>query len=418
MRENDVQKSWTNSIIEKIISGADMHEINEEAMKHLMLTNPNGKMYKYRAFNKYALENLKGGTLFCASPSSFNDPFDCKFGISIQASVEESFDREISDMEQCTEDIRRLLYEDSNSEIESVQIKTLLKNKQFVELIKEIRESAETEEQMEEILYNNLQTVFDVGVSLLPECSVMKEHVEKGRKISADLLATLTMEQKKELLHGKANMLDYLKNIGVKGDVDEISAMIQLDKKYNPNNIANANEANRIINELEQTIVKNINSTYFVGSLCTDYKNRLMWSHYANSHKGFCIEYDFNVKCKERDELLMLPVAYTKERTKLPWSLTKLDEKEMIKLMLTRTVQALLTKDDAWSYENEWRVIRSNIKKPENIKMPPISCIYVGALCNNRNRAILCNIAKKLNIPIKQMRIDRGDYELRVSDIE
>lgn len=415
MRENE-RMNWTNYIIEKIVNGTNMHDINDEAMKHLMLTNPNGKLYKYRAFNKYAIENLTNGTLFCASPSSFNDPFDCKFGISIQATVEEALDRERGDMEQYIEGINRLILEYSNNDLDRVESRNEFPKEKFVKLVNELKERAETEEQMEEILLNNLDTVIEVAEALLPESSILKNHLESTKDINSDLMATLTMEQKKELLHGKANMLDYLKNIGVKGDVDEISALIQLDQKYNPNNKENATAANRIINEMEQKIAENINSTYFVGSLCTDYKNRLMWSHYANSHKGFCIEYDFNVECKERDELLMLPVAYTKERTKLPWSLAKLDETEMVKLMLTRTVQALLTKDDAWSYEREWRVIRSHIKSPENVKMPPVSCIYVGALCNNRNRAILRNIAKKLDIPIKQMIIDRGDYELRVVD--
>lgn len=42
------------------------------------------------------------------------------------------------------------------------------------------------------------------------------------------------------------------------------------------------------------------------------YDSMLMWSHYAQNHTGFCIEYDF----KESDMLCkqLYPVIYTKDR--------------------------------------------------------------------------------------------------------
>ncbi len=32
-----------------------------------------------------------------------------------------------------------------------------------------------------------------------------------------------------------------------------------------------------------------------VYSLSKDYKNELLWAYYADSHKGFCIEYDYDI---------------------------------------------------------------------------------------------------------------------------
>lgn len=418
MSKNERGTDWTNVIIEKIVSGTDMHEINEEAMKHLRVVNPSGKLYKYRAFNKYALNNLIEGTLFCASPNSFNDPFDCRFGIGIQNAVEEVLEREMCRDDEIIEVIGRMLNGETSIDLENDKISSIFNNEQFMRVINEFKESAGTDDEMEEILIHNFESVIGILRAFIPEDSVMKKYLDKGKEISSDLISTLSDEQKREMLQGKYKMLECLKNLGVKGDVDEISALVQIDQIYNPENNERANEVNNIVDNMEQKIVENINNTYFIGSLCTDYKNRLMWSHYANSHKGFCIEYDFSEKCDESNQLLLLPVVYSRERTSLPWSMTQIEETEMYNLALTRTLQALLTKDDAWSYEKEWRVILSGTEKPGNVKMPPISCIYVGALCNGRNRAVLRNIAKKLNVPIKQMKIDRGDYELRTSDIE
>ena len=42
-------------------------------------------------------------------------------------------------------------------------------------------------------------------------------------------------------------------------------------------------------------------------------KNNLMWSHYANSHTGFCIEYDLRKMDKESQFLHALyPIIYSK----------------------------------------------------------------------------------------------------------
>ena len=49
--------------------------------------------------------------------------------------------------------------------------------------------------------------------------------------------------------------------------------------------------------------------------------------------------------------------------------------------------------------------------------MPPISCIYLGANIENDNKIKIMNIAKKFNIPVKQMTIDRGKYALHAKDI-
>ena len=138
-----------------------------------------------------------------------------------------------------------------------------------------------------------------------------------------------------------------------------------------------------------------------------------MWSHYADSHTGFCIEYDFNNIKWENLLVYPLPVLYSKERPLIPyynWG-GKDIEKAKKDLMI-----GLLTKDIVWSYENEWRFIISKQDKTELV-MPPISCIYLGANIENDNKIKIMNIAKKFNIPVKQMTIDRGKYALHAKDI-
>lgn len=82
----------------------------------------------------------------------------------------------------------------------------------------------------------------------------------------------------------------------------------------------------------------------------------LMWSHYARSHQGFVIEFreedDFFTKgASAEPDPLEIPqaVAYTKTRVVI-------DAAKPADRAALRT--ALLTKADAWGYEQEWRMVR------------------------------------------------------------
>ena len=66
--------------------------------------------------------------------------------------------------------------------------------------------------------------------------------------------------------------------------------------------------------------------------------------------------------------------------------------------------------------EDDTSSISGFINGIENIKMPPISCIYIGALCSIENKKKLVRIANELNVPVKQMTVDRGEYTLHTQD--
>lgn len=71
----------------------------------------------------------------------------------------------------------------------------------------------------------------------------------------------------------------------------------------------------------------------------------------------------------------------------------------------------LLTKDDAWKYENEWRIL-INASENSELAMPKISCVYLGASIEKENKLKILNIAREKGIPVKQMKVDRGEYAL------
>ena len=197
-------------------------------------------------------------------------------------------------------------------------------------------------------------------------------------------------------------------------DADEISMVSMLSDQFNPEKHEDVVKMQTTYQKLEKELEERISKLFLVGCLADDYKNRLMWSHYGDSHKGFCIEYDYTGF--DRMDIVPFPVAYTHERVKIPWKAAITKDPEDIANATKVFMQALLTKDEAWSYEREWRILIHK-KDNANLKMPPISCIYIGALCKEKHKKELVKIARKLKIPVKQMMIDRGEYALHVVDV-
>lgn len=80
--------------------------------------------------------------------------------------------------------------------------------------------------------------------------------------------------------------------------------------------------------------------------------NYLMWSHYARSHSGFCIGFDDDMSLEFGDDRIISgEVQYTRD---IPTINFFTDTAEI-------GVPALcLNKNDAWSYEEEFRVVTRN----------------------------------------------------------
>ena len=112
--------------------------------------------------------------------------------------------------------------------------------------------------------------------------------------------------------------------------------------------------------------------------------NMLMWSHYANGFKGFCIEYDLeklksSMDEKNNTELEISKVEY--EQSDLP----EVKLKTYMESVISRTddssieiISGLAKKNESWHYENELRFI-SNKKGKMYYDPSCINAIYISS---------------------------------------
>lgn len=172
------------------------------------------------------------------------------------------------------------------------------------------------------------------------------------------------------------------------------------------------------INKMDFVEFFNITNTEHLGilSLSKRNDNLLMWAHYANEHKGFVVEFDYenNFFNQNKNNLACLKdVAYTKYRPH-------------IELKFNREDYAIyLNKSFEWKYEEELRMfleLDKAIKKIDNeiylFKFPKqaIKSIYMGCLMKESDKKkilkILTNDTELSHIKLYDLNISEKEFIL------
>jgi hypothetical protein len=107
------------------------------------------------------------------------------------------------------------------------------------------------------------------------------------------------------------------------------------------------NGLSQIARSFPPVLWKRIESEAGILSLTSQPADILMWAHYADMHRGVCIELDTTLAEDFFDEVQ--PVRYAHD----------IPVVDAFKFLEEETASAVfLTKSDHWKYEQEWRVVR------------------------------------------------------------
>lgn len=174
---------------------------------------------------------------------------------------------------------------------------------------------------------------------------------------------------------------------------------------------------NYFLNEHMETVEKYKNmilSSNYVSCFSETNESILMWSHYADYHRGFCIEYDFKtLGISDLRFRLLEPVIYRNEMFDLSLYFnaeTILNHTANIFVAL----YASMIKSSEWAYEKEWRIVISNgvFEKEDILAVPKPKAIYLGVKVLKEDRERLFIIAERRNIPIYQMKMSENKFQL------
>lgn len=137
--------------------------------------------------------------------------------------------------------------------------------------------------------------------------------------------------------------------------------------------------------------------------------NLLMWSHYASSGKGFCLEFD---SAREPFDKIQR-VKYTNNPSKL--NFRKLFSVDKLYLLYA----LFCTKSSHWKYEKEWRIFHNNANKAEKYPTSSLTGIYLGPEIDDAHAEIIRLILQGQNSHIRVYKGSRSRdaYKVTFSEV-
>jgi hypothetical protein len=165
-----------------------------------------------------------------------------------------------------------------------------------------------------------------------------------------------------------------------------------------------------------KTIKDVIAKNFGIARLCSftsSIDNILLWSHYANSHKGLCIEFD----AEQLPIASAMKVHYQDNYPSVDYPMP--DD--------ARGFAAVLTKSRVWEYENEFRLLlvpsapeqHPNDGESYCLSGGEITSIYLGAEVSDAHRQQLLSLVTegKLSATIYQAELSDSSYALIFKEV-
>lgn len=365
------------------------------------LSKAGNLLYQYRPCRRdestiYDIENIRHNVVYAQTPLNMNDPFDSRVGFSPEKIYDEIINMvlEIMPFEQNVKQVLGYLLE----------YQLLGKFAEFISALNELKKhiifqrKAMHKENLSFIsfLSTYLNQVFN-GLPKNVKSLFNKEAVKIFGVLISSLENTEITEENLKRIAGFDEQLETLKKVILEMQND----------KYIP------------------ALKKFLSSMTISCFSASGWQNALMWSHYANSYAGFCVEYDFN----KMTNFIGFVEKIEYSRTRPTISLkdigisglqyvekedgTKTAEIVYAETNLEKVLEYITVKDTCWKYEEEWRII--NIGEPNTpyfIEMPEIKSITFGLNIDYLCKQLLWDVCKEKNIPCYELILNSVNFSI------
>jgi len=373
----------------------NLHKNNALALEHMRqaIHNAGGRFYQYRpcrrdASTVYDIENIRHDVVYAQTPLNMNDPFDSMIGFSAEKIYSECTTMVLDAMDLAGANrvvISMLLQYRAFGKM--AQLISYIKNIQTY--LKSCQKAAhQTMIPLDLYVSKDIQSVYSKAPRDLKAAFNSKEFAVLAL-LSAKLNPmNISEEAITEMLH-------------IEGLLDKLQQQIEemQDSKYIP---------------ILRAFLSRITVSCFSAS---GWNNQLMWSHYANSYTGICVEYDFE---KIEDFIgFAHPVSYTTVRPTLSMAdlgIAAVDLKSKDRLVkedvdVERIISYLCCKNKCWQYEDEWRIINIGEENtPQFIKLPCVKSITFGPNVDSLCKRLLLEVCKSKGISCYDLRLNHENY--------
>lgn len=375
----------------------DFNKVKEKVHKQ-------GCLYQYRSCSIsektiYDLDNIRNEVLYARSPIHMNDPFDSTIAFDEKDVVNEIVDVYLEKVEMPAH-IKMLI--------------SLIIKSRFLKTFP--------------ILIENLNLIRKkVDVLILSRKWDKSQSYGNLYKTYTKIIDDYLYKNVKEK-YNKLEMLGLISLLDVLGK-NEISEESILQIQGFNTLLEDVEEKLKMFRETEfkEAIAKFQNQLTVTCLSASGWNNHLMWSHYTNSYKGICIEYDFS----KMEECLGIidKVSYKEKRPKVKFRDLIPGDINFVKDELGKTVCVfdknaesdinkilphIFIKQDIWKYEEEWRIVNAETTLDTHrfINVPFIKSVTYGYNIDPICKYMLVNVCKEKNIDLYEIVPSTVDYSL------
>ena len=257
-----------------------------------------------------------------------------------------------------------------------------------------------------------------------------------------DSLLTISLESFKKSMYDKNfnNMIESYKKANIEFSLQELQevkssinpriALTEIILNRNPQLAKKPESINQMAilldkslemeyEKIADTFRDSFNKGYLVVCFSEKKDDILMWSHYAENHTGYCIEYDFKSLDPSHPRIRLLePVIYGENFfDATTYYINALSGNRDFNNLYG--IYPTISKSTQWAHEKEWRTVfpwgpgisKDDLEK-RRIFMPLPKRVLLGAKISEENKKLIMVIAKDKNIPVYQMILDRNGFKL------
>jgi hypothetical protein len=140
-------------------------------------------------------------------------------------------------------------------------------------------------------------------------------------------------------------------------------------------------------------------------------KDLLMWGHYSDSYKGYCLEFYTNTEFFQK----MRKVEYKKSIPSfrvLPFIKNMKEDNQIFKLFCTKAIE--------WKYEKEWRLLHVNGGTKYIYPGESLKAIFFGPRMDSATKEIICLIVKNQtpDVELWDSQLNKGQFKIDFTRVE
>lgn len=394
---------FNNKYLFKLYKNINIDDKKEDIK---MLNNGSLLLYRYYPLNdKNTINNILNSIIHFSDPLKFNDPFDSFMGIEMNDVVKRVLLPIFEEIFKGTI-FSRLIFSSSVDDMDDETVDIINNEICLDELVTQYKNGKINKKEISDAIFIGVMNAVGPFVKKLFE------------EIGLNFEEVFTLFWKSDYVQNE------LKNIGDNGISTFSGNIIQntyagLDimcdccktEKDKIEIRKKKKEFSILMDALGKQLKESILKKYKIFCLTNSYDNTLMWSHYADKHKGICVEYDFNTASEELVSMLF-PVNYSNKRPVIFGRQIFERNDELIK----EIIKSMLIKSKEWSYENEWRILFPNsfLDENYNYNTPKIKRIYFGVNVTEKKYNSLVKKIKKYDNTIEciKLKLNYKKYEL------